>query len=301
MALPGYDSIEQAIRESFGENVSLKESRTCYGGDINTAKILLLSDGRSVFMKSNSARNSSFFDAEEEGIKAIADTESIKTPNLICKGKDESRNLSFLMMDVIESGNATVSTWTDMGHAFADMHLADTSAFVNGGKYGFLHDNYIGASVQINTPKENWIAFFRECRLEPQIRMAEKKMDSLVLKASVRLIDKLDLYLAEPLKPSLLHGDMWGGNHLIDANGEAVLIDPAAYVGHAEADLAMTELFRPMPKVFYEAYYEKNPMADGYRDRRELYNLYHMLNHFNLFGYAYYDSVAGTILHYAGK
>ena len=164
---------------------------------------------------------------------------------------------------------------------------------------GFLHDNYIGASVQVNLPKDNWIDFFRECRLEVQIKMAEKSLDSDVLKSAGKLLEKRDRYLEELSKPSLLHGDMWGGNYLFDAAGQAVLIDPAAYVGHAEADIAMTELFRPMPRAFYEAYYEIIPQEEGYRDRKELYNLYHILNHFNLFGYAYYDDAVRIIRRYA--
>ncbi len=300
MALYSYNSIEEAIRKCFGEDVMIKDSRSCFGGDINTAKILYLSNGDCVFLKSNSIKKSGFFDSEEEGLWAIADTQTIRTPALICKGKDEDLGISFLMMEVIEKGNPASSTWFRMGHAFADMHLADTKAYVPEGSYGFLHDNYIGASIQINTPKDSWIEFFRECRLEVQIKMAEKELDSYTLKASGRLLDRLDRYLTEPSHPSLLHGDMWGGNHLVDISGEAVLIDPAAYVGHAEADIAMTELFGRMPEAFYKAYHEKILLEDGYHDRKELYNLYHMLNHFNLFGDAYYDAVVRTIRYFAG-
>ena len=129
--------------------------------------------------------------------------------------------------------------------------------------------------------------------------MAEHAMSSRDIEAAGRLLDKLDDLLEEPSHPSLLHGDMWGGNHLIGPDGKAVLIDPAAYVGHAEADIAMTEMFSPLPRDFYRGYHEKIPEDAGYRDRCDLYNLYHYLNHFNLFGGGYLQSAMRIIHHYA--
>ena len=293
-----YRSVEEAVRECFGKNVTVEKRIDRFGGDINEAQVLCLSNGERVFFKCNTIKNRGFFDAEEEGLTAIADTRTIATPKLICKGADERKAISFLMMEVIEGGGISRNTYTSLGHEFASLHLADTARFVEGGRYGFMHDNYIGASVQINHPKEKWIDFFRECRLEVQIKMAEKILDSGTLKAALRLLDSLDAYLTEPLEPSLLHGDMWGGNYMINHLGKGGLIDPAAYVGCAEADMAMTEMFRPMPKDFYDAYYEKNPMIEGYNDRKDLYNLYHWLNHLNLFGGGYYDAVVGIIRHY---
>ena len=154
-------------------------------------------------------------------------------------------------------------------------------------------------SGHINTPKDKWVDFFRECRLEPQIKMAEHAFSPSVLKQVISLLDRLDDYLSEPAAPSLLHGDMWGGNHLVKKDGKVILIDPAAYVGHAEADLAMTQMFQPMHRDFYEGYFEINPRMDGYEDRREIYNLYHMLNHYNLFGGSYLTSAYHTIAYYA--
>ena len=296
--LNSYHSIEEAVRECFGNHVTVNVSLDRFGGDINEAKVLILSNGERVFLKSNTIKNRAFFDAGEEGLTAIAATKTIATPKLICKGIDEQKSISFLMMEVIEGGGIKSSAYRTMGYEFAALHQAETKDFVSGGRYGFMHDNYIGASVQINTPRENWIDFFRECRLEVQIRMAERILDNGTLKSALKLLDSFDYYLIEPEKPSLLHGDMWGGNYMFNSAGKAVLIDPAAYVGCAEADLAMTEMFRPMPMEFYEAYYEKNLVMDGYEDRKELYNLYHWLNHLNLFGGGYYDSVVRTIRHY---
>jgi fructosamine-3-kinase len=201
-------------------------------------------------------------------------------------------------MELVDNGPKTKRSLVSLGQGFANMHLADTSEFVKGGKYGFVHDNFIGATKQINTPKDSWIDFFRECRLEPQIRMASKGLTP-IMKDVYKLLDRLDDLLVEPERPSLLHGDMWGGNHLFDKNGRVVLIDPAVYVGHAEADIAMTEMFNPFPQLFYENYFGKIPRDEGYVDRKDIYNLYHYLNHYNLFGDSYLMSVKNIVLHYS--
>lgn len=301
MGIDTYYSLQEAIKGYFGENVTIEKAMHMSGGDINSARMLHLSNGEKVFLKMNNISNSAFFDAEEEGIDAIAATKAIGTPKLYAKGIDKKEGISFLMMEVIERGPAHADTWLKMGHEYADMHLAETDEFICGpeNQYGFYHDNFIGATRQINTPKKSWIDFFRECRLEPQFKMAEWSLDANQIKKAVKLLDRLDNILIEPDRPSLLHGDMWGGNHLVDKNGKVVLIDPAVYVGHSEADIAMTEMFGRMPEDFYRGYYEKIPKKDGYKDRREIYNLYHYLNHFNLFGGYYLMSVLNTVNKYS--
>ena len=147
------------------------------------------------------------------------------------------------------------------------------------------------AGEQENTPEHSWIIFFRNHRLIPQFKKAEVWFDSSDRKRISRLLDNLEDDLQEPDFPSLLHGDLWSGNYITGKDGEAWLIDPAVYVGHAEADLAMTELFGGFPQRFYGAYNEVNPIDPGFRDRRDLYNLYHLLNHLNLFGGSYLEPV----------
>lgn len=162
-------------------------------------------------------------------------------------------------------------------------------------KYGFVADNYIGAAIQINTPKKSWVEFFRECRLLPQLRMADRYLDTGLRRKADRLLAHLDRYLREPEFPSLVHGDLWGGNVLCGSDGRAWLIDPAAYVGDFETDLAMTELFGRFPPAFYRAYQEENPVDGGYQERKPIYQLYHLLNHLNLFGRSYLGSVAAIL------
>ncbi len=300
MAIPSYDSIDAAVAGCFGQDVSIVGYSRYASGDINSTALLTLSDGHRVLLKINSIANRDFFDAEEAGLSAIAATDTIATPHLYAKGTDKGKNCAFLMMELIETGRPGANTWVNMGRQYADMHLADASAYVKGGRFGFVRDNYIGATKQINTPKDNWIDFFRECRLEFQFKMAESAFDKEMIRSMLSLLDRLPDLLTEPQKPALLHGDMWGGNHLIDKDGNAVLIDPATYVGHPEADIAMTEMFNPMPAAFYSGYYEKIPREYGYEDRRDIYNLYHILNHYNLFGGGYLSAAARIISRYAG-
>ncbi|MBQ7581908.1 MAG: fructosamine kinase family protein [Lachnospiraceae bacterium] len=298
MGLVSYESLEAAVRGCFGARVEICRSSHAPHGDINSTKILHLTNGESVFLKTNTVGNRGFFDAEEEGLIAIMDTGTAATPKLFAKGVDWGGGFSFLMMEVIERGDVTGKSIAALGYDLAGLHLADAGKYVEDGKYGFLHDNYIGATKQINTPKDSWIDFFRECRLKPQFKMAENAFTVSDRKRIIRLMDRLADLLTEPEKPSLLHGDLWGGNHLFDREGNAVLIDPAAYVGHAEADLAMTEMFRPFPQEFYEAYFARNPLVPGYRERKKLYNLYHELNHFNLFGGGYLRSALDTVMYF---
>ena len=211
----------------------------------------------------------------------------------------------------------------ELGRRLAAMHKADTSRFVwvdrSGAvdnvsarmerrgpvigfhkekKYGFLHDNYIGAGYQDNTPEDTWKDFFINRRLRPQFDRAASYWSSEDRKKIDLFLERVDRYLAEPDHPSLLHGDLWGGNYMIDSERRPWLIDPAAYVGHAEADLAMTELFGGFDRRFYGAYREAAGIDSGYRDRRDLYNLYHLLNHLNLFGGSYMYSVRTIIDRY---
>lgn len=298
MSLTSYNSLQDAIVSILGEEVNIIKESFVGGGDINQASCLYLSNGERLFLKSNSVANRSFFDAEEEGILAIASTGAVDTPKLLCKGTDKERNISFLLMDMIESAGPVKDHWEIFGRELAHMHLSDTKGFVSDGIYGFDNDNYIGASRQINRPKDSWITFFRECRLEPQFKMAEDYFDNGFIRNALCLMDKLDKILIEPIKPSLLHGDLWSGNIMTNAIGKAMLIDPAVYVGHAEADIAMTELFGSLPGAFYKAYEDVNPLQPGYKERRDLYNLYHLLNHLNLFGSSYLFSVMRTVKKY---
>ena len=292
-----YESLDSAVKGVFGENVKMRKDSRISRQDINSAKVLTLTNGDLIFLKYDSISNKALFDAQIEGIEAIESTGAIDTPKIYAVGIDEETSTSFVMMELIQEGVKTERAIGMLGNKLANMHLADTSKFVEGGKYGFIHDNYLGTIKQINTPKDSWIDFFRECRLEPQIQYAGKALASMNREV-LKFLDKLDTLLIEPKRPSLVHGDMWGGNHIIDYNRKPVLIDPAVYVGHSEVDIAMTQMFEPFPRIFYDAYYKKIHKEDGFEDRKEIYNLYHYLNNFNLFGAKYLMPIKKTILKY---
>lgn len=303
---PHYTSLAQALAGLFGASVAIERTDRISGGDINKAYALTLNNGRRIFMKANEKKNAPFFTAEAAGLCAIARTGAIGTPEILCTGTDdgESVGYSFLLLGYIESGKKRTDYWETLARSLAAMHSADTGAFFDApagsAAFGFFQDNYIGARQQANKSCSSWLAFFRDCRLAPQFKAADSYFSAQERTLHTKLLDHLDKFLVEPERPSLLHGDLWSGNVMCGPDGKAMLIDPACYVGHAEADIAMTELFGGFPPVFYEAYREARPLQPGYEERRDLYNLYQLLNHLNLFGPGYLSAVQSIVAEYAG-
>ena len=289
-------TLQDTIFTIFGSDKRITDKRMAGGGDINESFIVTLSDGERIFVKENRNVPSDFFAAEEAGLRALKGTDTIPTASVIASGKDGS--VSFLILEYISSGRRSSRFFEDFGHNLAALHAADTSLFTPGGAFGFTMDNYIGATAQKNKVASSFIEFYRESRLEPQFKMAWSYFDDRYRAKADSLLSRLDSFLIEPAHPSLLHGDLWGGNYMTDQDGNAMLIDPAVYVGHPEADVAMTELFGGFDLRFYQAYKEAAPFAPGYADRRDLYNLYHLLNHLNLFGPSYLGSVTRILDRY---
>ena len=176
------NSLDETIATLFGDNLHIVSRRPVHGGDINEAYCLSLSDGSAVFMKCNAIKNLSFFEAEAKGLEALRNSNTIGVPKPLALGTDKAQRMSFLLMEYLERAAKLTRYWEMFGRELAALHRADCSAFTvvdgsNNFPFGFTHNNYIGASPQINTPKENWITFFRECRLLPQIKMAERYLD----------------------------------------------------------------------------------------------------------------------------
>ncbi len=291
-----YTSLVDAIKDICGDGIGITSRSRALGGDINDAYVLFLSDGSKLFIKQNRRDNVDFFRAEALGLSSIEKTDTIKVPKIKAIGTEGSE--AFLVMECIDVKGAAKGWSERFGANLAKLHSAPAEEFTSGGRFGFLKDNYIGAGYQENGVCDTWIEFFRSKRLLPQIKRAEKYFDKNDLASFDKLLEKLDFLLVEPDSPSLLHGDLWSGNYMIGNDGEAWLIDPATYVGHAEADLAMTELFGGFDRHFYEGYKAVRPLQDGYEDRRDLYNLYHILNHLNLFGIMYLSGVKRTLNYY---
>ncbi len=288
-------TVTESIREIFGDETRIERQISVSGGDINSAFRLELSDGRAVFLKTNGVRLADMFVAEMDGLAALASSGAVPVTRALAAGTDPDRDCSYLLLEYEEQGRPGRTFWEDFGRSLALLHRQGAEDFVPGGRFGFFRDDYIGRTLQSNKAHDSWTAFFREERLLPQIRTAEHWFDRKDRSRFERLLEHLDGYLIEPDFPSLLHGDLWGGNFIVNAEGRAMLIDPAVYVGCAEADLAMTELFGGFSSRFYEGYREVSPPAHGYEDRRGLYNLYHLLNHLNLFGSGYLQSVLGIV------
>ncbi len=293
--IPHYPSLATALTKLFGNSVAIQRTDRLSGGDINKAYGITLNTGDHIFMKANEKSNAAFFTAEAAGLMAIARTNTVATPKILCTGTDDGEYVgySFLLLEYVNSASRRADYWETFARELAAMHKANTPA-----RFGFHQDNFIGATAQKNTPTDSWCAFFRDCRLAPQFRAADKYFTAEDRARNQKLLDHLDDFLVEPEYPSLLHGDLWSGNVMCGADGKAMLIDPACYVGHREADLAMTELFGGFPPKFYEAYREAAPLQPGYETRRDLYNLYQLLNHLNLFGSAYLHPVLSIIGEY---
>ena len=293
--IPNYNSLAGALVDLFGNSVAITETDRLSGGDINKAYGLTLNTGDKIFMKANAKSNAAFFTAEAAGLSAIASTKAISTPKIICTGTDDGEDVgySFLLLEFIKSSGKISAHWETFAQELAAMHMADV-----GKEFGFSQDNFIGARPQQNTPAISWISFFRDQRLAPQFKAADSYFTPDDREKITKLLDSLDRFLIEPEQPSLLHGDLWSGNVMCGSDGKAMLIDPACYVGHREADLAMTELFGGFPQSFYDTYKEAFPLQPGYEERRDLYNLYQLLNHLNLFGPTYLEPVLSIVGEY---
>ncbi|MBQ8083862.1 MAG: fructosamine kinase family protein [Clostridia bacterium] len=312
--VPVFASLGDALN-ALAPGASLEARRPVGGSDLNRVYRLTLSDGSEFFAKTNASSLLPMYEAEAEGLAAMRTTGTIGVTDVLAIGLDPAefgQDAAFLLLRWMDSGAKRADFWETFAEELAAMHAADTS-FVFAGKdgavtvsgtprYGFSIDNYIGSTPQINTAKSTWVDFFRECRLHPQVRWAYDAgyLDRSAMRQADSVMERLESLLPEPDHPSLLHGDLWGGNFMTGPDGKAWLIDPATYVGHREADLAMTELFGGFAPAFYSAYRQIANVDPEYDDRRDLYNLYHLLNHVNLFGYSYVGSVLRTLDRFGG-
>ncbi len=233
----------------------------------------------------------------------IGATHTVRVPHIIAQSDEKMPGAPpFLLTEFIESPAFDRLSWDAgrFGSQLAEMH--HESVIHAGGRFGLDENNYLGASEQINGWDDRWDHFFAENRLGYQMKLAEKNahLPSNRRKMLQHLIDKLPQLLDHLPSASLLHGDLWSGNVISDLELQAVLIDPAVYYGDREAEIAFTELFGGFPQRFYQAYNYAWPLEPGYAERRDLYNLYHLLNHLNLFGDSYAGAVDSILGYYVG-
>jgi fructosamine-3-kinase len=302
-----WDKIAGHISETTGETFSLDNRHSVSGGCINQG-YSISSSSRAYFAKINQASQIAMFEAEALGLQQMRATQTIRVPEPICWGTEG--NSAYIVLEWLDLGSrGGERAWEEMGRKLAAMHKYTppnppllrggeerNSTLLRGGEepnstllrgvFGWDINNTIGSTVQINNWTANWAEFWAEHRIGYQLKLARRRGGHFP--QGERLLEVIPELLAgyEP-QPSLVHGDLWGGNAGVTSAGEPVIFDPATYFGDREVDIAMTELFGGFPAQFYRGYNQVWPLDGGYEQRKSLYNLYHILNHFNLFGGSY--------------
>lgn len=285
------DRIKKEIEERLG--TVIRKSESLSGGCINNAQKLVTESGKKYLLKMNDNAPADMFKTEAHGLNELQKANAVRVPGAKIFSE------KYLVTEFIESSTRSNDFFSNFGKQFANLHKYKSSSF------GFYEDNYIGSTPQKNltdgNEKTNWTEFYFSKRLLFQLLLCEKNgyADS-ELKDNFNLLESKieDILKGSEEDPSLLHGDLWSGNYMADEKGNPCIIDPAVYYGHREADLAMTKLFGGYPEEFYRAYNENYPLKDGWQYRENIYKLYHVLNHLNLFGRGYYGQALSLIKYY---
>jgi protein-ribulosamine 3-kinase len=288
--MPNWSSISQQASAAAGIQLDTGSARSVGGGCINAAYVLAgQQDGSDAqyFIKTNAASRLAMFEAEAAGLDDLASSQSLRIPEALCSGI--AGNDAFLLLEYIPLKGSGDDE--QFGAGLAAMHRSEEKQF------GWQRDNTIGATPQANAWNDDWVRFWAEQRLGAQLELAAQNgAGRTLLQQGEALQAELPAFFSD-YQPaaSLLHGDLWSGNYAFDDQRQAVIFDPAVYYGDRETDLAMTELFGGFSSTFYAAYNNAWPLDAGYATRKTLYNLYHILNHFNLFGGGYLSQAQGMI------
>ncbi len=290
------NALQKYFTEQFHSEI--REISPVGGGCINETLKATLTDGQSFFVKQNRIALHDMFEKEAMGLGLLADAaektaesgERLYIPDVHGRTEDQDNGHAFLILSFVDEGRSVGDFDLRFGRSLARLHRQTAPQF------GLDHDNYIGRLPQKNGFRDEWHTFFAECRLEPQFRMAQESghFTGAARKSLDRLCGMLTELLPEE-RPALLHGDLWGGNYLCNIDNNPVLIDPAVYYGHREAELAFTTLFGGFGSGFYKGYEQEFPLEPGFPQRRDIYNIYPLLVHVNLFG-GMYVSQAESIL-----
>lgn len=278
------EAISASIGAATGREFHLDQQTQQRGGCIHAGYGWQGRDGRRFFVKVNAAQGLALFEAEADGLGELEGAGAIRVPRPVTLGCAGSQ--AYLVLEWLQLGGREDAA--ELGRRLARLHRRTRPEF------GWRRDNHIGATPQPNAPMPRWTDFFRERRLGFQLALArDNAAPAKLLRLTEEVMERMEDFFPGPAPvASLLHGDLWGGNHGY-VDGIPVLFDPAVYYGDREADLAMTELFGGYPARFYAAYQEAWPLDSGYATRKHLYNLYHLINHFNLFGGGYAEQASG--------
>ena len=288
-------SIERLIQSNLGTERSITAVKRVSGGCIAEAFQIVLDDATALFVKVGVELGTDF-EVEFNGLEALRSTSTIAIPKVVASQTEGS--FGILILEWIQSSSPKREFWPRFGHKIAQLHLANQSV----DHFGFQQNNLIGSTKQPNTWNSNWPEFFALHRLAFQGDLALRQglIDTSQWKRLDRLIEKLPSLLAsDKTSPALLHGDLWSGNFLCDANQNPVIFDPAVYFGHHECEFGITKLFGGFDSAFYEAYHDVIPKDEGTSERIEIYQLYHLLNHLNLFGRSYWPACQTILSKYS--
>ena len=280
--------LESSLAAALGARV--RGARPLAGGDINDAYEVILGDGREVFVKCNVSAPNDMFVAEARGLGWLAEAKALRVPAVLAASGANDLT-PFLALELIRPAPRAPDFDDRLGRGLAALHRHGAAAF------GLDHDNYIGRLPQKNTFVVTWPEFYRVRRLGPQVKAAADAglAPARLRRDFERLFAQLEDLCGPAEPPARLHGDLWGGNLITDDRGEPCLIDPAVYGGHREIDLAMMKLFGGFGPRVFDAYKESFPLADGYRERVPLYQLYPLMVHVNLFGGGYLGQVEAAL------
>jgi protein-ribulosamine 3-kinase len=284
-------AVEKTLSIQTGKAVIISETTSIGGGCINEAYSLQTNAGK-YFIKFNSAAAfPGMFEKEAAGLKILSDSNTIPVPEIICANTEGKH--AYLLLQFIETGKQKSDFWCDFGVLLSDLHQNTSDTF------GLEQDNFIGSLVQENKQQPDFINFFISQRLEPQLKIARNQ--GALNQSDTRYFDSLFNKLNNIIpmeKPALLHGDLWSGNFMVNSSGAPCIFDPAVYYGHREADIAMTQLFGGFPVEFYQSYNEACPLEKDWKKRTDVFNLYPLLVHVNLFGGSYAAQVLRIIRHF---
>ncbi len=277
-----WTEIETQISQITNNKFEILQKKSVSGGCINEG--YAVSDYQNTyFVKVNQASQIAMFQAEAFGLQQMFDTATIRVPKPLCSGIAE--NSCYLVLEWLEMVRGNPKSWEIMGRKLAALHK-----ITNKKGFGWYTNNTIGSTPQVNTLTGNWVEFYTQYRMKFQLRRGKSKGGRFPQTEEL-LAAIPELLAGHKPRPSLVHGDLWGGNAGFTVEGEPVIFDPAIYYGDREVDIAMTELFGGFPPEFYRGYNEVFPLDSGYELRKTLYNLYHVVNHFNLFGGSYESQV----------
>ncbi len=280
-----WKEIELQISQHSNQLFKILNYQSVSGGCINQAYKLIGKQDKNYFIKLNQASAVEMFRVEALGLKEIAATNTINVPLPICWGV--TQNQSYLVLDWLDL--IRCQNWLEMGRNLAKLHQQQKYL-----QYGWHINNTIGSTPQINTWCDNWADFFAENRIGYQLHLANRRGGNFGDEKKIISAVKKIVANHHP-QPSLLHGDLWSGNVAFTIDNQPVIFDPAFYIGDRETDIAMSEVFGGFPATFYQGYNQEWQLDEGYQQRKNLYNLYHILNHFNLFGFSYASQAASMI------